>query len=308
MPLAPALQGFLDQTAGVDLPALQDLPLDDARTMGVAFAQATASPAEPVAHVEDRDLDTTVGPLRTRVYTPASGDAPRPVIAYFHGGGWVIMGIETHDGICRRLANATGAIVVSVEYRLAPEHRYPAALDDCFAATTWLAEHAADLGGDPARLAVAGDSAGGNLAAAVALRARTDGPRLIAQVLAYPVCDAAQDTASYRDNGDGYMLTAKDMAWFWDCYLGPDGDPADPFASPLRAASVAGVAPALVLTAEYDPLRDEGEAYARHLDASDVPVQLHRFDGMLHGFLGMEALISEANQAITRVADFLRRA
>ena len=308
MPLAPALQDFLDQMAGVDLPALQDRPLDEARTMAVAFAQATASPAEPVAHVEDRDLDTTVGPLRARVYTPAGGDTPLPVIAYFHGGGWVIMGIETHDGICRRLANATGAIVVSIEYRLAPEHRYPAALDDCFAATTWLAEHAADLGGDPGRLAVAGDSAGGNLAAAVALRARTNGPRLNAQVLAYPVCDAAQDTTSYRDNGDGYMLTANDMAWFWDCYLGPDGDPADPFASPLRAATVAGAAPALVLTAEYDPLRDEAEAYARHLDRSGVPVQLHRFDGMLHGFLGMDALVSESNQAMSRVADFLRDA
>jgi acetyl esterase len=274
--------------------------------MGIAFALATAAPPEPVAHVEDRELDTAAGPIRVRVYTPVGGDAPHPVIAYFHGGGWVIMGIETHDGICRRLANASGAIVVSVEYRLAPEHRFPAALDDCFAATAWLAEHAGEIGGDPARLAVAGDSAGGNLAATVALRARGGGPRLAAQVLAYPVCDAAQDTASYRDNGDGYMLTAKDMAWFWDCYLGPDGDPADPFASPLRAPNLTGVAPALVLTAEYDPLRDEGEAYARRLDGSDVPVTLHRFDGMLHGFLGMEALVSEANQAMARVAEFLR--
>jgi acetyl esterase len=306
MPLAPALQAFIDATDGVDVPALRDLSLNDARTMGAAFAQATAAPPEPVAHVEDRELDSAAGPLWARVYTPVGDATPRPVVAFFHGGGWVIMGIETHDGICRRLANASGAIVVSVDYRLAPEHRFPAALDDCFAATAWLAEHAADLGGDPARLAVVGDSAGGNLAAAVALRARVDGPPLAAQVLAYPACDAAPDTASYRENGEGYMLTAKDMAWFWDCYLGPDGDPADPFASPLRAASFTGVAPALVLTAEYDPLRDEGEAYARRLDGFDVPVTLHRFDGMLHGFLGMEALVSEANQAMARVAEFLR--
>jgi acetyl esterase len=308
MPVAPGLQALLDQSAGAELPGLSELSLDEARTMGIAFAQAGAAPSEPVAHVEDRELDTAVGPLWARVYTPVGDDTPRPVVAYFHGGGWVIMGIETHDGICRRLTNASSAIVVSVDYRLAPEHRFPAALDDCFAATAWLAEHAADLGGDPARLAVAGDSAGGNLAAAVALRARVDGPRLAAQVLAYPVCDAAQDTASYRDNGEGYMLTAKDMAWFWDCYLGPDGDPADAFASPLRAANLAGVAPALVLTAEYDPLRDEGEAYARRLDGFDVSVELHRFGGMVHGFLGMEALVSDANQAIARVAEFLRTA
>jgi acetyl esterase len=308
MPVAPALQAFIDQSAGADLPALHELPVDEARTLGIAFAQATAAPAAPVANVEDRELDTAAGPLWARVYTPVGDDPPQPVVAYFHGGGWVIMGIETHDGICRRLANASGAIVVSVEYRLAPEHRFPAALDDCFAATAWLAEHAAELGGDPARLAVAGDSAGGNLAAAVALRARVGGPRLAAQVLAYPACDAAQNTASYRENGEDYLLTANDMAWFWDCYLGPDGDPADAFASPLRAASLAGVAPALVLTAEYDPLRDEGEAYARHLGAFDVPVELHRFDGMLHGFLGMEALVSEADQAMARVAEFLRAA
>ena len=163
--------------------------------------------------------------------------------------------------------------MVSVEYRLAPEHRFPAALDDCFAAAAWLTEHAAELGGDPARVAVAGDGAGGNLAATVALRARVSGPTLAGQVLVYPVTDAARDTVSYHDNGDGYLLTEPDMAWFWDCYLGPDGDPADRFASPLHAADLAGLPPALVITAEYDPLRDEGEAYARRLDGFDVPVE-----------------------------------
>ncbi len=305
MPVAPALQAFLEQGADAGVPPLYELPLDDARTLAATFTVATAAPPMPVARVEDRELDTAAGPLWVRVYDPAGDGSPQPVIAYFHGGGWVIMGIDTHDGICRRLANATGALVVSIEYRLAPEHRFPAALDDCFAATAWLAERAAELGGDPARVAVAGDSAGGNLAAVVALRARVGGPALAAQVLAYPVCDAGQDTVSYRENGDGYLLTAKDMAWFWGCYLGPDGDPADAFASPLRAANLAGVPPALVLTAEYDPLRDEAEAYARHLDGFDVPVELHRFDGMIHGFLGMEALVPEADEAMARIARFL---
>jgi len=215
------------------------------------------------------------------------------------------MGIETHDRICRRLANATGALVVSVDYRLAPEHRFPAALEDCEAATAWLADHADQLGGDATRLVVAGDSAGGNLAACVALRARAVGPPLAAQVLVYPVCDAARDTASYRENGDGYLLTADDMAWFWECYLGPDGDPADAFASPLRAANLGGLPPALVITAEFDPLRDEGEAYARRLDGFDVPVELHRFEGMVHGFVGMDALVPEADAAMARIAAFL---
>ena len=162
------------------------------------------------------------------------------------------------------------------------------------------------MGGDPTRLAVAGDSAGGNLAATVALRARVNGPRLAAQLLVYPVCDAARDTDSYRDNSEGYLLTERDMAWFWDCYLGPEGDPADPFASPSRAADLAGLPPALVVTAEYDPLRDEGEAYARHLDGFDVPVELHRFDGMIHGFLGMEQLVPAADEAMARAGTFLR--
>ena len=227
MPVAASLQTFLDAGTSLDLPPLRDQPIDELRGNILAFVGAGAGPAQPVAHVEDRELDTRAGPRSVRCYTPVPDDRALPVVAYFHGGGWVFMGIETHDRICRRLANATGALVVSVDYRLAPEHRFPAALDDCDAATAWLAEHADQLGGDPRRLAVAGDSAGGNLAATVALRARADGPTLAAQVLIYPVCDAARDTASYRDCRDGYLLTAEDMAWFWECYLGPNGDPAD---------------------------------------------------------------------------------
>jgi len=308
MPVAPGLRAFLDQVAAANAPPLQTLPLDVAREGAVTMVAAYEGPKQPVAAVKDTELATATGTLRARVYRPDTTGDLLPIVAYFHGGGWVIMGIETHDGICRRLANASGALVVSVEYRLAPEDRFPAALDDCDAATRWLAEHGRDLGGDPTRIAVAGDSAGGNLAAAVALRARTRGPALRAQALVYPVCDSACATESYRANGESYLLTADTMAWFWDCYLGPDGDPGDPFASPLHADDLAGLPPAMVITAEYDPLRDEGEAYAHRLDQSGVPVTAHRFDGVIHGFIGMEALVPEADAAMAAVGEFLRDA
>ena len=306
MPIAPPLQEFLDHAATLELPPLEEQPLELLRVGAQAFADAGAKPPEPVARIEDLALDLDTGRVPVRVYGPAITDAPLPIVAYFHGGGWVFMGIETHDRICRRLANAAGALVVSVEYRLAPEHPFPAPLDDCLAATRWLAARGAELGGDPSRLAVAGDSAGGNLSAAVALRARTDGPPLAAAALVYPVCDAGCDTASYDTNRDGYLLTAHDMRWFWRCYLGLDGDPADPVASPLRAADLAGLPPTLVVTAEYDPLRDEGEAYAGRLAAAGVPVEARRFDGMLHGFLGMDALVPEAEEAMALVGAFLK--
>ncbi len=306
MPVTPAVGTLLDQLAAVNAPSIETLPLDLARQGAIAMVQAMEGPKQPVASVEDRELATRSGRLWARVYRPVPTDESLPIVAYFHGGGWVIMGIETHDNICRRLANASGAVVVSIDYRLAPEHRFPAALDDCFAATEWLAEHGADVGGDPTRLVVAGDSAGGNLAAAAALRARTDGLDLRGQVLVYPVCDAAAGTESYQANGEGFLLTATTMAWFWDCYLGPDGDPADPLASPIHAPDLTGLPPALVITAEYDPLRDEGEAYARHLDGFGVPVTLHRFDGLIHGFLGMEAIIPEADAAMTEIGAFVR--
>jgi acetyl esterase len=306
MPVAPGLAGYLAQVAAANAPPIETLPLEDARAYATTAMQATEGPRQSVAWVEDRELSTATGPSWVRVYRPVPTDDPLPVIAYFHGGGWVLMGIETHDRICRRLANATGAVVVSVDYRLAPEHRFPAALDDCFAVTEWLADHAGRLGGDPQRLVVAGDSAGGNLAAAVALRARAAGPALRGQVLVYPACDAAAETESLRTNGEGYLLTAADIAWFWGCYLGPDGDPMDPLASPIHAPDLTALPPAVVITAEYDPLRDEGEAYARRLDGFDVPVVLHRFDGVIHGFLGMEGLVPEADAAVAAIGAFTR--
>jgi acetyl esterase len=305
VPVSPALQALLDASAQANLPALGDQPLDELRAGAIAFAQAGAGEKQDVARVENRDLPGIAGDIPVRIYAPESSD-PLPIIAYFHGGGWVFMGIETHDWICRRLANACQAVVVSVEYRLAPEHRFPAALDDCMAVTTWLAENGEVLGGDPGRLAVAGDSAGGNLAAAVALASRAeDGPRLAAQVLVYPATDAACATPSVVQNADGYLLTSAAMRWFWEQYLGPGGDSDDGYASVLRHPDLAGLPPTLVITAEYDPLRDEGEAYAQHLEEAGVDVATRRFDGMVHGFFGMDELVPEADEAMDEITKFL---
>jgi acetyl esterase len=232
------------------------------------------------------------------------------VIAYFHGGGFVLGNLDTHDRLSRRLCRASQALVVTVDYRLAPEHRFPAALDDCMAVTHWLGDNAADLRGDRDRIALAGDSAGGNLAAAVALASRADdGPSLAAQALVYPVIDAACATPSFVQNADGYLLTTDAMDWFIGHYLsGEENDAKDKLVSPIYADEVelAELPPALVITAEYDPLRDEGEAYAEHLRNAGNDVTMHRYDGMIHGFLGMDAVVDDADTAMAEVGAFLR--
>ena len=226
---------------------------------------------------------------------PSDDGAALPVVVFFHGGGWTIGSIDDYDATARQIANRSGAIVVSVGYRLAPEHPFPAPLDDCWAATTWVAEHAADLGGDPDRLALMGDSAGGNIAAVLAQRcAREGGPLLALQVLVYPVVDCDLDTGSYRENGKGYLLDTDEMRWFFDCYSRGGTALEDPTISPLRApdlhdGTLRDLAPAFVITAEYDPLRDEGEAYAAALRAAGVETRLSRYDGMIHAFFGLGA-------------------
>jgi acetyl esterase len=307
MPLDPQAKAFLDQLAAANAPPLSDLPVDAARLAADALFSAQGA-VEPVARVENRGIPGPAGEIPIRVYTP-EGTGPFPVLVYVHGGGWVICGLDSHDPPCRALANAVPCLVVSVDYRLAPEHKFPAAADDAYAATRWVAEHAAELGGDPRRVAVGGDSAGGNLAAVVALMARErGGPRLVHQLLVYPVTDAGLDTASYRENGDGYFLTRDTMAWFWGHYLRSRADVEDPHASPLRARDLAGLPPALVITAEYDPLRDEGEAYAARLRAAGVPVRTTRYPGMIHGFFGMLATFDQARTAIDESASALRAA
>ena len=207
---------------------------------------------------------------------------------WIHGGGWTIGTVEQYDPIARQVANATRAVVVSPDYRLAPEHPFPAALDDCWNALRWAVANAVSFGGDSTRLAIGGDSAGGNLAAVCALLARDAGaPKLAFQALVYPVTDADFTTASYNDNGTGYLLDLTQMRWFFDCYTRDGTDPRQWRISPLRAPDVRGVAPALVITGEYDPFRDEGEAYARRLHDAGVPVQQHRYPGMVHAFFGL---------------------
>jgi acetyl esterase len=254
-------------------------------SLGALDVAAAGVPAEDT---DDRTIPGPAGPIRIRIYRPPGVDNA-PVVVFFHGGGWVIGDIDTHDGTSRILSRRTGAVVVSVDYRLAPENRFPAALDDCQAAVTWVAAHAGEFGGDPGRLGVAGDSAGGNLAASVALRARdAGGPAIAAQALVYPATDFSTDRPSMEENGEGYLLTADSVRWFGAQYLG-DHDRADPGASPLLN-DLAGLPPAVVATAQFDPLHDEGRAYAAALEKAEVSVQLFDFPGLVHGFLGLGAL------------------
>jgi acetyl esterase len=226
---------------------------------------------------------------------------------YLHGGGWVLGDLDAYDGLCRTLAAKLRCVVVSVDYRLAPEHRFPNAPEDCYAAARWVAENAASLGIDPGSIAVGGDSAGGNLAAVVALMARDrGGPRIAYQILVYPVTERSFDTGSYRDNGADYFLTTDMMIHFWKEYLSGEDDAASPYASPLRAKDLKGLPPALVITAEFDPLRDEGETYAKRLEQAGVPVRVSRYDGMIHGFYAMPSVFPQALEAIEETADWFR--
>jgi acetyl esterase len=260
-----------------------------------------------VAAVADRVLPGPAAELPVRVYTP-EGEPPFPIVVFFHGGGWVVGTLDTYDPLCRALAAATPAVVVSVGYRLAPEHRWPAAAEDAYAATLWASRNAADLGGAQHRLAVAGDSAGGNLAAVVALAARDrGGPAIAFQLLVYPALDAAGDTASWREYAEGFYLTAAGMRWYWDHYLGL-ADGTAPDASPLRAAFAGGLPPALVVGAEHDILRDEGEAYAARLRGAGVDATATRAAGMVHGFLRWRAVTPAADTALQEAAAALRSA
>ena len=274
MPLDPQARSLLDQFEAAGAPPFVELAPDEARA-GFALLAEVSGPPEVAVPTEDRTVPGPAGEIPVRVYRPVT-DSALPVVVFFHGGGWVIGDLDSHDTVCHRLAAGVPAVVVSVAYRLAPEHRFPAAVEDCEAATRWVSDHAGALGGDPDRLAVAGDSAGGNLAAVVALRARdAGGPPLAFQLLVYPVTDATRSQPSYTENGTGYLLEADTMRWFYDHYLG-GADPARADVSPLFAPDLAGLPPALVVTAEFDPLRDEGEAYAERLRQAGVAAATSR--------------------------------
>ena len=307
MPVDPQVRTFLDELAALGAPPLEQLTPEEARANTAAESALMGEP-EPVAKKEDRQVPGPHGPIPIRIYTP-EGEGPFGVLVYYHGGGWVVGDIPSHEGICCSLVNAAKCIVVSVDYRLAPEHKYPAAADDSYAATQWVAENAESFGGDPKRIAIGGDSAGGNLTAAVTLMAKDrGGPEIRLQVLVYPVTDFRFDTRSYEENAEGYLLTSVGMRWFWNHYLADEKDGAEPYASPLRAKDLSGLPPAVVLTAEYDPLRDEGEAYAARLGSAGVPTTLTRYSGMIHAFFRRSDRFDKAKKAQAQVAEALRKA
>ena len=305
MPLDPQLQAMRDQRERDRVAPLYEMSLAEARAADLASIRASGGTPEPVAEVRDLTIPGPGGDLPVRVYRPVSGTT-LPVLVYFFGGGWVLGTIDTADGVARALANAAGVMVVVPGYRLAPEHPFPAALDDCYAAVRWVASGADGIGADPGRIAVGGDSAGGNLAAAVALRARDDGLALSGQLLVYPNTDQLADDESMRSADDRYLFNHHSVAWYRQHYLADPGDAASPFASPLRAESLAGLPPALVITAEYDPLRDQGEAYARRLADEGVPALVTQYPGMTHGFFTMAGTVDASRKAIASAAEQLR--
>ncbi|HEX7733606.1 MAG TPA: alpha/beta hydrolase fold domain-containing protein [Ktedonobacteraceae bacterium] len=307
MPLDPQTREYLDQMAALNMPPLSALQPEVMRQL-IAAQVASEPPGEPVARVEDRTIPGPAGEIPVRIYTP-EGEGPFPLLVYFHGGGWVICDLDTHDSGCRSLCNGAGCVVVSVDYRLAPEHKFPAAVEDCYAATSWVAEHAAEIDGDAAHLAVGGDSAGGNLTAVVAQLARDQhGPRLFLQLLIYPATNFTAQTPSKKENAEGYFLTVEDMDWFEGHYLNSQEDRLNPLASPLLASDLSNLPPALILTAEYDPLRDEGEQYGQRLQEAGVPVTMRRYDGLIHGFFNSALIIDAARRAVEETSRALRAA
>jgi acetyl esterase len=276
---------------------------------GLLSGPSPFAPGDEVASIEDRTMAGPGGPLRLRLYTPRrEGHAPLPVTLYFHGGGFVYGPVEGHDNVCRSLAQRARTLVVSVDYRLAPESRFPAANNDALAALEWVLEHARELGADAARVAVAGDSAGGNLATVLAHQAADRGIELKHQLLIYPVTDCRFDTVSYLAFSEGYLLSQPMMRWFWRQYLNDLALGNDPAASPLRQRRLDAMPPTTIITAGFDPLRDEGRAYALALQSAGVPTQLREWDAHIHGFVSMLGAIDAAEEAINFGAAALRSA
>ncbi len=309
MPLDSQVQAVIDFVVASGRPPLSTLTPAAAREVAKVMFTAFAREPEAMAAVEDSSLPGPAGAIPVRLYRArgTSRDQVLPVMVYFHGGGFVIGNLDSHDRVCRTLANRAGCTIVAVDYRLAPEHPFPAAVADAWAAVEGVRARAGGLGIDGRRVAVGGDSAGGNLAAVAALLARDANIPVAAQLLVYPVTDLAGGTGSYREFADGYMLTRDTMEWFSRLYLARPEDAADWRASPLRAANVSGLAPALVLTAGYDPLRDEGKAYAERLAGAGTPVRYRCFDGLIHGFLGMTKAVAAADEAFEECAAALRQ-
>ena len=296
MPLDPDAQFVVDQ---IDQVPLHTLGVEAIRSSLSAQAAEGFPPPASVHEVEDRSIPGPSSPMAIRVYRP-SDESALPALLYFHGGGWTVGSPDSCDGICRALTNGAQCVIVSVNYRLAPENKFPAAVDDAYAALEWLATHGrAELGIDPGRIAIGGDSAGANLSAAVCLLARDrGGPRARLQLLAYPATEYAVERESWRDNAKAPILTAEDVVWFWGQYLRDEANRVDPRATPSNAGDFRDLPPAFILTAEYDPLRDDGEQYARRLAEAGNEVTVKHYPGVFHGFLNMLGVVSRADTAI----------
>jgi acetyl esterase len=309
MPLDPQAKAILDAGEEAGGPSLEDMPLEEARAFADDLSDNFGVALANVASVETMSIPGPAGPIEARIVRPHGTGATSPVLIYYHGGGWVLGSAESHLVEAHYYANKAGCVVVVPGYRLAPEAVFPAAVDDCAAVLEWVAANATTLGFDAGRIAVGGDSAGGNLAAVVAQQAlNRGGPGLCFQLLVYPVTDAYQDTESYRTNGEGYFLTKAMMAWFIETYLNDPIERDDSRVSPLRAADLSGLPPAFVVTAEYDPLHDEGEAYAKRLEDAGVAVEYRSEAGQIHGFMSMAGAIDVGRQGLDAAADALRRA
>lgn len=305
MPLHPQVKKILEEAASLGLPDYQNLSPAAARKQMLDLTPPV-DPLLAVERVENLMIPGPKGEIPIRLYYP-SGGPPFAVLVYFHGGGWVMGDLDTHHGVCHALAKRSSCLVVSVDYRLAPEHRYPAAVEDAYAATSWVAQNTEAIQADPDRLAVGGDSAGGHLAAVVALMARDrKGPRIDLQALIYPITDCNFNTPSYLENKEGYMLSRDLMKWFWKHFIEDEGQANDPYVSPLRAKNFSDLPPALIVTAEYDPLRDEGQAYCKRLEEAGVNVTMLRYPGMIHGFIRMTARLDKAKEALDEIAGSLR--
>ena len=299
MPLDPQARALMDQVAALGLPPAHTVSAQEARANAKSRTRAIGP---DVARVEDRIIPGPDSQVSVRIYTP-NGDGPFPCLVWFHGGGWVVGDLDSADATARHLTVGSGCVVVSVDYRLAPETKFPGPAEDCYSATSWVFDNASSLGILADKIAVGGDSAGGNLATAVCLMIKDrGGPDLTMQLLVYPVTDWSFKTPSYSDNAEGYQLTKDTMIWYWDQYVSHDGDAENPYAAPLKAPDLAGLPSALVITAEFDPLRDEGEAYASRLKDAGVPTSCTRYSGMIHGFFGMSAVLDKGKDAIAEAS------
>lgn len=296
--LHPEVKKYLEETAGQK--SIEQLTVEENRQRMRETIDVSGAP-QAVAKVEEVTIPVEDGTIQLRIYTP-EGEGPFPVLVYFHGGGWVLGDLDVVDRPLRAITNLSGYLIVSVDYRLAPEHRFPTAPLDCYAAVKWVAESITAYNGNPDILVVGGDSAGGNLAAVVTLMAREkQGPDISYQILIYPGTDFSEPKPSYEENGEGYGFTKKAIEWYSHHYL-RDDERTNPLASPLLAASHAGLPPALVITAEYDPYRDEGELYAARLQEEGVPVEVTRYEGMIHGFFRMTRLFEQSRELQQQIA------